>query len=76
MPAYNAQTAVDNDLKLIEAAHIYALRKVTSGPVFGVIKAVMGFSCFMLRSKESVSGEWNLACMAYNIKRMHSFKMA
>jgi hypothetical protein len=40
-----------------------------------IIKAVMGFRGFMLRGKESVSGEWDLACMAYNIKRMHSLKM-
>jgi transposase len=63
-------------LKTKAGKAVYALRKVTSEPVFGIIKAVMGFRGFMLRGKESVSGEWNLACMAYNIKRMHSLKMA
>ena len=69
-------TTMKHRLKTKVGKAIYALRKVTSEPVFGIIKAVMGFRNFMLRGKESVSGEWNLACMAYNIKRMHSLKMA
>ena len=69
-------TTMKHRLKTKAGKAVYALRKVTSEPVFGIIKAVMGFRGFMLRVKESVSGEWNLACMAYNIKRMHSLKMA
>jgi transposase len=69
-------TTMKHRLKTKAGKAIYALRKVTSEPVFGIIKAVMGFRGFMLRGKESVSGEWNLACMAYNIKRLHSLKMA
>ena len=69
-------TTMKHRLKTKVGKAVYALRKVTSEPVFGIIKAVMGFRSFMLRGKESVSGEWNLTCMAYNIKRMHSLKMA
>ena len=69
-------TTMKHRLKTKAGKAVYALRKVTSEPVFGIIKAVMGFRGFMLRGKESVSGEWNLTCMAYNIKRMHSLKMA
>jgi hypothetical protein len=69
-------TTMKHRLKTKAGKAVYALRKVTSEPVFGIIKAVMGFRGFMLRGKESVSGEWNLACMAYSIKRMHSLKMA
>ena len=47
-------------------------RKVTSEPVFGIIKAVMGFRSFLLRGCEAVHGEWNLVCMAWNIKRLHA----
>jgi len=50
---------------------VYALRKITSEPVFGIIKAVMGFRNFLLRGYEAVQGEWNLVCMAWNIKRLH-----
>ena len=63
-------------LKTKAGKAVYALRKVTSEPVFGIIKAVMGFRGFMLRGKEAASGEWNLVCMAYNIKRMHTLKPA
>jgi len=56
-------------LKTTAGKAIYAQRKVTSEPVFGIIKAVMGFRSFLLRGFESVNGEWNLVCMAYNIKR-------
>ena len=69
-------TTMKHRLKTTAGKAVYSLRKVTSEPVFGIIKAVMGFRGFMLRGKEAATGEWNLACMAYNIKRMHSLKMA
>jgi transposase len=69
-------TTMKHRLRTKAGKAIYALRKVTSEPVFGIIKAVMGFRGFMLRGKDSAEGEWNLACMAYNIKRLHSLKMA
>jgi len=64
-------TRMKHRIKTTAGKAVYALRKVTSEPVFGIIKAVMGFRGFMLRGKEAVSGEWTLACMAYNIKKMH-----
>jgi hypothetical protein len=72
----DAVTTMKHRLKTKAGKAVYALRKVTSEPVFGIIKAVMGFRGFMLRGKDSAEGEWNLACMAYNIKRLHSLKMA
>lgn len=53
------------------ARAIYRLRKQTVEPVFGIIKEVMGFRHFLLRGLEKVSGEWNLVCLAYNVKRLH-----
>lgn len=58
-------------LKTPSGKAIYAQRKVTSEPVFGIIKAVMGFRSFLLRGFEAAKGEWSLICMAYNIKRLH-----
>ncbi len=49
---------------------VYALRKQTVEPVFGIIKSVMGFRQFLLRGKDKVSGEWRLVCLAWNLKRM------
>jgi len=51
---------------------LYAKRKCTVEPVFGIIKAIMGFRQFLLRGVESVRGEWNLVCMAWNLKRLHA----
>jgi transposase/IS5 family transposase len=49
---------------------VYAQRKSTVEPVFGIIKNVMGFRQFMLRGLEKVQGEWTLVCMAWNMKRL------
>ena len=49
---------------------LYALRKQTPEPVFGIIKSVMGFRQFSLRGLEKVRGEWKLVTMSWNIKRM------
>lgn len=48
----------------------YALRKQTVEPVFGIIKAVLGFRRFLLRGKAKVSLEWTLVTLAYNFKRL------
>jgi len=61
-------------LKTPEGKQIYAKRKSTVEPVFGIIKEIMGFRHFLLRGIEAVTGEWDLVCMAYNLKRMHSLK--
>lgn len=50
---------------------IYRLRKSTVEPVFGSIKEVMGFRQFSLRGLSAAAGEWNLVCLAYNLKRLH-----
>ena len=49
----------------------YKLRQQTVEPAFGVIKEVLGFRRFLLRGLSKVSLEWNLVCLAYNLKRLH-----
>ena len=51
---------------------MYAKRKQTVEPVFGIIKNVMGFRQFLLRGLEKVRSEWRLVCLAYNVKRLFS----
>jgi len=46
-------------------------RGCTVEPVFGVIKAVLGFGQLLLRGLKKVGGEWALVCLAYNLKRLH-----
>lgn len=49
----------------------YKLRQQTVEPVFGIIKAVLGFRRFLLRGLHKASLEWSLVCSAYNLKRLH-----
>ena len=61
-------------LKTKAGRAIYALRKQTVEPVFGIIKSVMGFRQFLLRGLENVQAEWTLVCMAWNLKRMAALR--
>ena len=49
---------------------LYALRKQTIEPVFGIIKAALGFRRFSLRGLEKVRTEWTLVTLAYTRKRL------
>ncbi len=63
-----------NKLKTIAGRKMYAQRKNTVEPVFGIIKHVLGFRQFLLRGVEAVSGEWTLVSIAWNIKRIFALK--
>src|SRR6201985_1125387 len=62
--------AMAHRLKTQEGRALYALRKYTPEPVFGIIKSALGFRQFLLRGLDNVRGEWNLVTMAYNVKRL------
>ncbi len=49
----------------------YQQRQQTVEPVFGIIKAAMGFRQFLLRGKAKVNLEWSLVSLAYNFRRLH-----
>ena len=53
-----------------EGKKLYGRRKHTPEPVFGIIKPVLGFRQFLLRGLDKVRGEWSLATMAWNVKRI------
>ena len=55
---------------------LYKRRQQTVEPVFGIIKAVLGFTRFSLRGRGKVAGEWDLVALAYNCKRLHKLKLA
>jgi transposase len=61
-------------LKTSRGRKLYALRKQTPEPVFGIIKSVMGYRQCLLRGLENVKGEWNLVTMSWNIKRMFAMQ--
>jgi transposase len=62
--------AMSHRLQTPAGKKLYALRKQTPEPVFGIIKSVMGFRQFLLRGLDNVQGEWSLVTMAWNMKRM------
>jgi transposase len=55
---------------------LYAVRKSTVEPVFGILKAVLGFRQFSLRGLKLASAEWGIVCTAWNIKRFHRLVQA
>jgi transposase len=62
--------AMAHRLKTPEGRALYALRKQTPEPVFGIIKFVLGFRQFSMRGLDKARGEWSLVTMASNMKRM------
>ena len=48
----------------------YARRKVIIEPVFGQIKAGLGFRNFLLRGLAKMQGEWKLVCLTHNLLKL------
>lgn len=70
-------TAVDEMKEFLETDKgkaLYARRKSTVEPMFGVIKHVLGFRQFLMRGIKAVSREWSLVCIGYNLKKMFVLK--
>jgi len=68
----NAVDTMKHRLKTKPGKAVYATRKSTIEPVFGIIKSVMGFRQFLLRGLDAVKGEWDLVCIAFNLKRLYA----
>lgn len=75
-PPITGDPVVDmkNRLSTVAGKALYAKRKSTIEPAFGLIKQVQGFRQFLLRGQQAVSGEWNLVCIGYNLKRMFELR--
>ncbi len=54
----------------------YRRRKAIVEPVLGWIKEVLGFRRFSLRGLAKARGEWNVVCLAVNLKRLHRIGIA
>ena len=63
--------AMEQKLKSPEGHRRYLRRQASVEPVVGIIKRVLGFEQFSLRGLQKVTLEWNLICVAYNLKRLH-----
>lgn len=63
-------------LETEDAKKLYARRKQTVEPVFGIIKAAIGFTRFRLRGLANAAAEWALTALAYNCRRLHRLRLA
>jgi transposase len=63
-------------LRTAEGRQVYAKRKCTVEPTFGIIKSVLGFRQFLLRGLQAVQHEWTLVCIGWNVKRLHRLHLA
>ena len=53
---------------------LYRRRKCTVETAFGSIKQVMGFRYLKLRGLEGAQTEWQLVCLAWNLKRLFNLR--
>lgn len=53
-----------------KTGEIYAKRKIDVEPVFGFLKANLGFTRFSVRGKERVKNEMGFALMAVNLRKL------
>ena len=59
-----------------QGKRIYGRRAASVEPVFGIIKSAMGLRQFLLRGMAKVRIEWDLVCLAYNMRRLWSLTIA
>jgi transposase len=67
--------AMRKKLRTKKGRERYRCRKHIVEPVFGWVKRVLGFRAFSLRGLRKVAGEWNLVCLALNLRRMATMKV-
>ena len=71
----NAVERMKHRLRTAEGRQVYAQRKCTVEPTFGIIKSVLGFRQFLLRGLQAVRHEWTVVCIGWNMKRLHRLHM-
>jgi hypothetical protein len=75
-PAHVASQRMADRLQSAVGRARYRRRKAIVEPVLGWIKEVLGFRRFSLRGVAKARGEWNVVCLAVNLKRLHRIRMA
>ena len=75
-PALEATQRMAARLASPDGKDRYRWRKAIVEPVFGWIKEALGFRRFSLRGEANARGEWNLVCLAVNLKRFHRIRLA
>lgn len=75
-PDRPASQRMEQKLDTSRGRALYRRRKGIAEPVVGWIKNVLGFRQFSFRGVEKVAAEWDLVCLAVNLKRMHRLRGA
>ena len=75
-PAHLATQRMAARLATAEGRARYRRRKAIVEPVIGWIKEVLGFRRFSVRGEAKAHGEWNVVCLAVNLKRLHRLGLA
>jgi len=70
-PELEATKRMAHKMRTKRGEKTYRKRKWIGEPPFAWIKSAMGFDQFHLRGLINVTGEWDLACLAANLRRMH-----
>jgi len=70
-PDLEATRRMARKLRTKRGEKTYRKRKWIGEPPFSWIKSAMGFDRFHLRGLLNTTGEWDLACLAANLRRMH-----
>ena len=71
-----ARKAMDTRLSEPVNAELYRKRQHSIEPVFGNIKANLGYRRFTRRSLPAVTSEWRLICTAHNILKLRQAHLA
>ena len=69
-PALLTRWSMYNKVSSPRGKRIYALRKTLIEPVFGQIKAAMGFRRFSLRGLGKAASEWGIVCLCHNLLKL------
>lgn len=69
-PALLTRWSMHNKVSSSRGKRIYALRKTLIEPVFGQIKAAMGFRRFSLRGLGKAASEWGIVCTCHNLLKL------
>lgn len=65
------RAAMQEFLSTPEGKALYRLRKQLAEPVFGQLKAALGFRQFLRRGQPAVDAEFSLVCTAHNLLKLH-----
>jgi transposase len=69
---YPATDRMAHKLSTAEGKAVYSQRKHLGEAVNGWIKNILGFRRFSMRGLAAAKGEWDLVCLALNLRRMNS----